>query len=449
MILSCALLLCTGCNIETKNTTTQQVILEETVAEEEIEEPVIEYPEIMIDQEGYHTISQKTAVFTGDETADSFQVVEENTDKIVYEGEFRIREGNLSSEKLLYTADFSALQEPGTYRIETKEGSFSYPFVIRELPYRTMLWEMAEEFSDRIAQCDDLVMKCHAIGTVLSALSLNQELGKEKTLQELLTDIGTELSAIGRAVDMTLLSEKELYALSGVMAQYEILHNEFELPAQEGDFSFLQAAEELFEAGTLSQTEQVVEGQIDSARFNAAAQLYRLTEKSVYHKQITQFCKNMETYDFSDQNIFIGCAAYLAVEGSVKLSVCEEMMKQLMQEVEDLSYEVRENEFLLQGEFGETQMEALLKKAERICFVNYIITNDEYEKILEKYIHFLLGNNEYGVCFIKGYGSCQMAEKGLPEYMEQNVFIRALFMGLLVEVCETQQNLSKIENQEG
>lgn len=92
---------------------------------------------VKINQVGYLPGSQKTAIFQ-DNSGDVFQVVNVNTNEVVYTGMILNQTFNEETGEINGYGDFSAVTEPGVYRIEAQINARSYDFVIEEQVYQDL-----------------------------------------------------------------------------------------------------------------------------------------------------------------------------------------------------------------------------------------------------------------------------------------------------------------------
>ena len=103
----------------------------------EVEE--VETPDININQVGYQPGDIKIATFRGDETGDSFEVVDTATGKSIFTGQINKAEKNVSSRETCATGDFSSVIQPGTYQIKNDACGESYEFKIGDDVYQDLL----------------------------------------------------------------------------------------------------------------------------------------------------------------------------------------------------------------------------------------------------------------------------------------------------------------------
>lgn len=139
--------------------------------------------------------------------------------------------------------------------------------------------------------------------------------------------------------------------------------------------------------------------------FRAATYLYRATGYGNYSNIILNYCKDKTEYDISDNKVFAGIVTYLATKQKTNAGICAVMMKNLKSYAESMSADRKDALFLMGEETKAVEHSALLPEIARLTVVNYIISSNEYEKIMEKYLHYFLGCNPENTCFVGQYGS--------------------------------------------
>lgn len=91
---------------------------------------------VKINQLGYENDDKKTAICADLEEDDTtFEVVNVDTDEVVYEGTFSERDLNVVADEWNVSGDFSEVTEDGTYKIVTGKGEESYEFTIGDGVY--------------------------------------------------------------------------------------------------------------------------------------------------------------------------------------------------------------------------------------------------------------------------------------------------------------------------
>lgn len=139
----------------------------------------------------------------------------------------------------------------------------------------------------------------------------------------------------------------------------------------------------------------------DSTKFTAldAAKLYRVTAKKEYRTYLLEYFNTGSYLDKYDDVEFLIETTYLNSRVEVDKNICELLMKKLMQAAEKISNEVRSSIYMTAFE-KQTDLEKILNDGLIMSFVDYVISNHEYDMILENYLHYLLGRNPEGVVYL-------------------------------------------------
>lgn len=115
-----------------------------------------EMPEksILLNQVGYLTHAEKTAVFRGLETEETFTVHRAETGETVYTGTISDAQENASAEEKDWQADFSEVTEPGTYYLESETCGKSDTFSIGDDVYNDLTDSMVRMFYLQRCGCE-------------------------------------------------------------------------------------------------------------------------------------------------------------------------------------------------------------------------------------------------------------------------------------------------------
>ena len=95
----------------------------------------VSLPDIMIDQVGYASGSNKIAVFRGEILPDTYDLIDVETEEIVYTGSVKKKGYNLLTEEAISYGDFTDFSRPGTYYLQADIVGRSYSFTITDNPY--------------------------------------------------------------------------------------------------------------------------------------------------------------------------------------------------------------------------------------------------------------------------------------------------------------------------
>lgn len=146
------------------------------------------------------------------------------------------------------------------------------------------------------------------------------------------------------------------------------------------------------------------DGEIDKWEFAAAAELYRAAGQSSYHKYIADYLRDSDYQSQMDEIVLLGCVTYIATKQPVTVELCEDIMKMLMMYAEDIAENARKSPFFTSGNIEQDNNNDMLLEMMYLTVVNHIISNHEYETIIENYLHYFLGRNSKAVSYIDNAG---------------------------------------------
>ena len=96
-------------------------------------------PDINVNQVGYRPESSKTAVFKNADNAESFSVVNADTNQVVYTGKLSDSKNYSSADQNTKKGDFSAVKDSGKYYISCEGLDNSYTFEIGDNVYKNLI----------------------------------------------------------------------------------------------------------------------------------------------------------------------------------------------------------------------------------------------------------------------------------------------------------------------
>ena len=99
----------------------------------------------------------------------------------------------------------------------------------------------------------------------------------------------------------------------------------------------------------------------------------------------------------------MGGVTYISTKRSVNIDLCEKVMNMLMDETEAILKESRSIVYAVDEKESKDNNDRLLDVM-YLAVMNHIIASQEYETMIEDYLHFFLGRNETAVCYIDGAG---------------------------------------------
>jgi endoglucanase len=173
--------------------------------------------------------------------------------------------------------------------------------------------------------------------------------------------------------------------------------------------------------------------------FMAAAELYRATGYDQYRQDVMEYLSTVDEPDMSNVSVFRGCVTYLCTRQQVDVDLCDKVITGLMDEATDVSEDARHAEYLVQEHTGSDKNEKMLELTSHLAVVNYVITNHEYETLLEDYAHYFMGRNSSAAC----YADCDGIAADAPDDQKINSRIgQNAYWVLLVSELEEAEKTS-------
>lgn len=103
-------------------------------------------PDIMVNQLGYASGSNKIAVFRGETLPDTYDLVNAETGAVVYTGEIEPKGYNEITEENISYGDFTDYNTAGTYYLQADVIGRSYSFVIEDNPYSDVFEDALKQY---------------------------------------------------------------------------------------------------------------------------------------------------------------------------------------------------------------------------------------------------------------------------------------------------------------
>lgn len=142
----------------------------------------------------------------------------------------------------------------------------------------------------------------------------------------------------------------------------------------------------------------------DHYSFAAAAELYRAAGQQSFHWDMLEYLKKEENLSVREEAALFGCVTYLSTKNPVNKEQCEKIMSMLMEEAEEISARSKSSLYLAAGNQKQDNNSELLFDMMYMTVVNHIISNHEYETVMENHLHYFLGRNAQAVCYIENAG---------------------------------------------
>lgn len=195
-------------------------------------------------------------------------------------------------------------------------------------------------------------------------------------------------------VEPASVEAEKAFALA--LAKFSYLYQNFDT---EYATNCLKAADRAWKHAQLNES-----GTADKWEFAAAAELYRAAGQQSYHRYIMEYLNTEEYLNEQDEIILLGCVTYISTKQTVNMEACEKIMKMLMSQAEDISETARKSVYLTAGNKEQNNNPQLLLEMMYLTVVNHIISNHEYETVIENHLHYFLGRNEKAISYIDKAG---------------------------------------------
>ena len=205
------------------------------------------------------------------------------------------------------------------------------------------------------------------------------------------------LDASGKASDIYVepASAAAEKAFAMALAKFSYLYQQYDAAFAT---TCLKAADRAYKHALLHEEEA------DSMLFAAAAELYRAAGQQSFHQQVTSYLQNNKENLYEDEMDLLGCVTYLSTKHRVRTDLCEEIMERLMSRAEEISLESKEALYLTKGNEAQDNNMELLSDMMYLAVVNYIISNHEYETVIEDHLHYFLGRNAKAISYVENTG---------------------------------------------
>lgn len=215
---------------------------------------------------------------------------------------------------------------------------------------------------------------------------------------------GYEQQGIGKQVSMYVepLDMNAARAFSMALAKFSYLYLDYDaafatdcLKAADRAWKYIRLNESRAGSG---------EPEFSDCQFAAAAELYRASGKQEYHNYVISYLEDNKLEECWNEAVFLGCATYISTQQKVQLELCENIVKLLLYKAEDITERAGESAYLVEMDEDQESHARMLSDMLYLTMVNHIITNQEYENIIEDHLHYLMGRNRNSVSYLDGIG---------------------------------------------
>ncbi len=431
------LFLLTGCSLQKS-----EVVQSSNEIIEAMEpEAVIEYevpgsvPGILVNQAGYDIKSEKKAVFRGENLPETFRVYHAESKKMIYEGEVEEKGyDEVTGERLAY-GSFQDINTPGEYYIEADILGYSYPFSIGSEVYREVLNNSIQQFYEKIKNktvltVEEIRSDCEVVIILLLASELHgNAFGDAMGITESGNNIPDLTDVLFKEINL-LMEQREKVLLSEdweLVSYYAAAMAKFSYTYKEYDSVFATECLQLADA-VWNYMEKNGRSADRDMRFLAATELYRASGRQKYHYFIKEYGAEENVLE-SRESVY-GAVTYLSTRQSVNIDLCSAFMKIIMEKAEKIAADSKTSFYQINLN---SDSEEILWNMVVFTVVDKVISNHEYDMVIENHLHYFLGRNPSAVSFVDGVGVCNYAEGGQDLVLDGG-FKEAAFLFILSEV---------------
>lgn len=441
-------------------------------------------PGVLVNQVGYLTGSTKIVIFRGKELPVDFQVIDAESGQAVFTDTVKDKGYDEAAEVYFGYGDFSDLNETGEYYIECSLLGQSYPFLIGDGLYDSILEETIEYFNgssgdkkinvsipgdtsdEKIIQGgwytdeedgQELIPQAEAVNVALISWELypqaflknaRDKQGVPELFKMLKREIDWMLQlqdeksggvyggivSIGQPgagyYSMLPISTEASAGFASALARFSYAYKEFD---KEYAALCLKAADLAWRY-----IEKQKEEKPGTRYFCAAAELYRASGQYKYHTAVKRYLESEPDRQTEEEARWAsyGAVTYISTRHTVDINLCAELMDTLMQQAEQISQTSHVGFYLASGNSSMDNTEELLWNMVILSIADYVITNHEYATVIENHQHYFLGRNQQALCLLAGKGSRSAAQPG--KAIRDNLTWNAYYLCVLSQILKDE-----------
>lgn len=144
--------------------------------------------------------------------------------------------------------------------------------------------------------------------------------------------------------------------------------------------------------------------EVSHLSFWAATELYRASGYQTYHGFALEYLRTDAWKDYTIKEAMLGSVTYISTKKNVNMEQCDNIIAFIMNEAGEISRNAKKSPYLAAADESQTNQDELLNQMFLLNIVNYIITNMEYETVINDHIHYFMGRNETGISYIDNVG---------------------------------------------
>ena len=430
LILNCILM---GCSTLEEQSTNPDINVEsETMRLMKNRNPDFTYevptykPNILVNQAGYSTESEKTAIFLGEQFSDTFNVIDASTGTVVYSGDIL-----LSPTQTAY-GSFTQLENEGTYYIQTDVIGRSYNFEISNTLRDNLFNDSCIHFISDITvssishSLDTIVKDSLSAVPVMMAYEFfpqifTDELSRNysnNSIPDIIDGLKPQMDVLMETDFKTLENSDQAAIIAAVLTKFSVLYKAYDATYSKNCLRIAETAYTYIDQNS----------EFDEYLFYfAAAELYKATGYSRYHTVVRAYAV-VKAGESDRLTKLYGDIAYLSARRWVDVGVCNTIMEEWMGRVEKIVSANADKGYLL----TQDSAKSVFADMTQLIVVDYIISSHEYADVLNEQMDYFFGRNSQSVSYVNTYGDCFSDQKS--DMITADVEKNALFLFAISDI---------------
>lgn len=188
------------------------------------------------------------------------------------------------------------------------------------------------------------------------------------------------------------------YAFSFALAKFSYIYQKYD---KEYATICLKAADRAWKYAVANEDTQ---SPVSNYKLAAAAEIYRASGLKQCKKYLKAYFSTLDTDDVSMPEYY-GWITYLNTTQEVNVNTCDILIGHILKHSEEISKDSRNSIFLVDNDIEQLNNTQLLDYMLNMVLVDYVITNHEYDKIIDNYLHYFLGRNKLSITYIDKVGT--------------------------------------------
>lgn len=370
----------------------------------------VSYPGILVSRNGYSSVKSKIVYFQGSELPETYQLVEEESGKVVYTG--KVQEIYFSEEENEYSGagDFTEFTQIGTYYIKCDILGYSYSFPIKEDNEKVVFQQVQAWINEQQVELTNasvlLTTESELDQWVLQSflMLLSYELypeayedGDKDSKPDIFQTLDTMVRYFVKIQDSNPENTVYSYGMAAVLAKYSYLYQNFDNSYAN---DVLKAADTMWRLAEKA----LEEGKAISEEYRilAAAELYRATGQTIYGDILEIWGLDWEMSRVVDTHSMpnnLAAITYISTKKKVDMEICSQLMTELMRETEVIVQQLNGMDQITQPSMTTLAMDEFMWNLVILTIVEYVISNHEYGSVLEQQHIYISGRNKISYCF--------------------------------------------------